>query len=321
MIAEINSILTGKYDHEGESIIYGDTDSCYFTAETIVPGNPEFGDFEWNKNNIVQLYDAVGEQTNGTFTNFMKATFNTPEERGSVIRAGRELIGSKGIFIKKKRYAILVFDMEGDRLDLLDQNAATKKKVEFGFGKIKAMGLDTKRTDTPKPIQDFLQEILMRILKGGSEEEVLEFIKNFREEFKTWPPYFKGRPSSVNKLTFYTDLAKKGKATIPGHVRAAINWNKLRQAYCDNYSMEIQDGYKVIVCKLKDNPMKFSSIAYPVDETHLPTWFKELPFDEAGMEDKIIDQKIENLIGVLKWDVESTREDNNFTSLFVKKKK
>lgn len=75
---------------------------------------------------------------------------------------------------------------------------------------------------------------------------------------------------------------------------------------------------KVIVCKLKNNPLRIKSIAYPTDEMHLPEWFRELPFDDAAMEEVIIDNKLDNLIGVLKWDISETKGDNaqNFNSLF-----
>ena len=64
---------------------------------------------------------------------------------------------------------------------------------------------------------------------------------------------------------------------IPGHPRASINWNNLRQANSDNYSLPITDGMKVVVCKLRNNPMGYTSVAYPTDELNLPQWFKERP--------------------------------------------
>ena len=76
------------------------------------------------------------------------------------------------------------------------------------------------------------------------------------------------------------------------------------------------DGMKVIVCKLKPNPLGYTSVAYPVDELRLPKWFQELPFDHSEMEAVIINNKIENLIGVLEWDLNSTTETNTFGSLF-----
>lgn len=48
----------------------------------------------------------------------------------------------------------------------------------------------------------------------------------------------------------------------------------------------------------------------------LPEWFKELPFDSEAMEATILDQKIDNLIGVLGWDVQSTETTNTFNKLF-----
>jgi hypothetical protein len=81
--------------------------------------------------------------------------------------------------------------------------------------------------------------------------------------------------------------------------------------------MQIVDGMKTIVCKLKDNPLGWTSIGYPTDELHLPQWFKELPFDDGAMEATVIDGKVDNLLGVLDWDIASaTNTDNTFTSLF-----
>jgi len=62
--------------------------------------------------------------------------------------------------------------------------------------------------------------------------------------------------------------------------------------------------------------MAFTSVAYPVDELRIPQWFKDLPFDDALMETTVIDEKLENLIGVLEWDIGSTRTDNTFAKLF-----
>ncbi len=104
---------------------------------------------------------------------------------------------------------------------------------------------------------------------------------------------------------------------MPGHVRAAMNWNSLRRMHGDNYSTNIMDGMKVIVCKLKDNPLGYTSVAYPTDESHIPAWFKELPFDDSLMEAGIVDQKVENLLGVLGWKIsENTDINSTFNTLF-----
>ena len=109
---------------------------------------------------------------------------------------------------------------------------------------------------------------------------------------------------------------KQGKANLPGHVRAAINWNTLKRINSDKYSMTITDGAKVVVCKLRNNPLDYTSVAYPVDELRLPQWFKDLPFDHDAMEDTIIDNKLDNLIGVLNWKLQNTKETSTFNKFF-----
>jgi DNA polymerase elongation subunit (family B) len=306
MAAKTNEIIAGKYDHLGESVIYGDTDSVYFSAYATLKKEIDGGQIPWAKENIIALYDKIAEEVNDTFSAFMTRAFHCPKTRGDVIRAGRELVASKGLFITKKRYALLYFDKENERVDTAGKD-----------GKVKAMGLDLKRSDTPVFVQNFLSEILYLVLSGKTETEVLDKIKQFRAEFKSRPGWEKGSPKRANNVTqYYEEEKKKGKANMPGHVRASINWNRCREMYSDKYSMPILDGAKVIVCKLKNNPLGYTSIAYPVDEQRLPEWFKELPFDSDGMEESVLDGKIENLIGVLEWDVRSTESSNTFNKLF-----
>jgi len=306
MAGKVNEIIAGEYDYRGKSVIYGDTDSCYFSAYKTLQKDIDKGLIPWTKESVIQLYDQIGEEVNTTFPQFMLDTFHVPKTRGEVIKAGREIVGSKSLFITKKRYAVLYYDKEGKRAD-----------VDGKPGKIKAMGLDLKRSDTPEFIQNFLSDILEMVLMGKPEQEVLDAIGEFRIKFKARPGWEKGSPKRANKITEYQGKeAKQGKANMPGHVRASINWNTLKRMYNDKYSMSITDGAKVIVCKLKPNPLGFTSVAYPVDELRLPQWFKDLPFDHAEMEQTIIDNKLDNLIGVLNWDIASTEEKNTFNSLF-----
>ena len=307
MDAYINECITGVYDHVGDAIIYGDTDSCYFTAWPAVKKEVEAGRMEWNKETCIALYDSIAEQVNGSFPGFMEQAFHCPREMGALIKAGRELVADRGLFITKKRYAVNIVDLEGKRLD-----------INGAIGKTKVMGLDLKRSDTPRVIQDFLLEILNMALSGHPRDKIVERIREFKYEFMDRPGWEKGSPKRVNNLTKYAaEEERLGKANMPGHVRAALNWNNLRRMNGDNYSMQIVDGMKTIVCKLKANPLGWTSIGYPTDEQRLPEWFKELPFDDGAMEATVVDQKIDNLLGVLEWDLTSaTNTENTFQTLF-----
>lgn len=306
MAGKVNEMITGEFDHVGKSIIYGDTDSCYFSAYSTLKNDIAKKLLPWDKDIVIQLYNNIAENVNATFPDFMLDAFHCPKSRGEVIKAGREIVASKGLFITKKRYAVLYYDKDGNRYD-----------IDGKPGKIKAMGLDLKRSDTPEFMQEFLNEILTKVLNGAQEDEILERISEFRTEFKARPGWEKGTPKRVNNLTEYSaEEAKKGKANMPGHVRASMNWNTLKRLNGDKYSMGIVDGMKVIVCKVKDNPLGYTSVAYPTDELRLPKWFQDLPFDHSEMESVIINNKLDNLIGVLEWDLESTQNDNTFGKLF-----
>ena len=320
MGAKTNELLTGKYDHKGDTIVYGDTDSVYFSA---VPALPD--DQELDMESAIKLYDHISDTVSATFPDMLNEQFNVPRSVGSVMQAGREVVGRAGLFITKKRYAIKCLDIEG-------------WQPEGGY--LKIMGMDIKRSDTPEFIQDFLEEILDDTLGGKSEPEVITKIRDFKDIFKAMDPWEKGMPKRVNNLTTYGEkvakqkrdahnslmknprlrklegIKKKENTMVPGHVRASINWNNLKQANSDQYSMTIMDGQKVIVCKLKDNPMGYTSVAYPTDEPHVPTWFKELPFDEDAMEESVLNKKIHNVLGAMGWDLKRANDNKIVQNLF-----
>jgi len=311
MMSTINETIAGEYAHDGEAIVYGDTDSCYFTAYPILNSQIANGELVWNKETCIGLYDSIADQANESFPAFMEKAFHSPRKNGEIIKAGRELIGDRAIFITKKRYAINIFDKEGKRKD-----------KDGKLGDIKAMGLDLKRADTPKYVQEFLMSVLsMVIQQGKGRDEVIETIKDFKRTLSEQDSWTKGSPKSVNKLTMYGEKeanSSKGRENMPGHVRAALNYNYLRRVNGDQYSQKIVDGMKVVVCKMKPNPLNFTSIAYPTDELRLPKWFTELPFDDKAMEQTLVDEKIDNLLGVLSWDIKTNIDtDSTFSDLFT----
>jgi len=291
------------------------TDSVYFTAVPALEEGQEL-----NLDSAVKLYDHISDAVSDTFPQFLKDKFNVPLSAGAVMKAGREVVGRSALFITKKRYAINVLDNEGDRPE---------------GGKLKIMGMDVKRSDTPEFVQDFLEEILRDCLNGEDEQSVIHKIKEYKKGFKEMDPWRKGMPKRVNNLTVYgammskranapatTSLYKNApidpelKKSIPGHVRASINWNNYKKAMGDHYSMTITDGAKVIVCRLKSNAMGYDSIAYPTDELQLPQWFKDLPFDEEGMETAVLDKKITNVIGQMGFDLDKIHETEAMAAFF-----
>lgn len=275
--------------------------SCYFSLYEAIQANPEselaiaMESFEWTRDNVTALYDDIAHEMNNSFPSFMTKAFNCHGKYSSIIKAGRENIAEYSLFVAKKRYAMMVYDAEGERED-----------KDGKPGKLKIMGLEMKRSDTPKEIADFLTSAVSLVLQGKDVEQVRSFIKEYRSKFKDMPAYLKGTPKAIKNLSKYEFLksqAKSGqKVNMPGHATASFNWNALRTLNGDNYSDIIEDGTRIVVCKLRANAFGYTSIAYPVDQSDsLPDWFKSLPFDEKGMEEGVLEKKIENIFGCLGW--------------------
>lgn len=299
MAAEINRTITGEYDPTGTAVIYGDTDSCYFSIETarrngarLAPGF----DIELSKDSVPKLHDRVAETVNASFPSFLAETFGVPRER-CVIRAARELTG-RGYFVKKKRYAVMAWEKEGKRLDL-----------DGKPGEPKVMGFESRRSDTPEVVQDFLEDVLSLVLTGADADAIRERIEAFRAEFRQLPPWEKGPLRAVNNLADWTAKAeaamrdrkgslfgKIGGLALPGHVRAAIIWNTLRDLEGDTASVRVTDGMKCIICRLRPNPLGIRTIAFPTEQEFVPEWFRRLPFDEEQMECDMIERKVANVL-------------------------
>ncbi len=293
LTAEANKQLIGVYDWKGHCATYNDTDSVYCSID-----NQEFRDkhpdFDYSKDKLVEFADMIGDKINESFPQYMKETFHCNDDGASLQKAGRETVCSRGLFCGKKRYALMVFDKEGFRMD-------TKGKP----GKIKIMGIQTKRSDLNVTVKNMLKTMLEKLLTDGSKDDLLSIIRDFGyNEWDKLNPWDKGTPKACNKLEFYTNQYNETKKCSVGQVMAAINWNRMIDMYQDKMTPKILDGNKVIVCKLKpNNAFGMTSIAYPIDLEILPQWFKTLPFDEQKMEGSVIDTTIETIFGVLNWNL------------------
>jgi DNA polymerase elongation subunit (family B) len=301
----VNECITGNYDIAGDAILAADTDSSQFSAWQHLKPMVDRKELVWNREAAVQIYTAIGEKVNASFQSFMADAFHCPENLGNIIKGSCESVGYRGLYITKKRYAILNYYVNGKFLD---------------EPKLKPMGLDLRRSDTPVICQEFLKSVLIEFLKDGSEETIIRMINDFKEKFKALQLHEQGTPKRINSLTNYEELINRGKGNrVPGHVRAAINWNLLREVNHDKVHTRIVDGMKCVVCPLKHNSLNMTSIAYPIDEIHLPEWFTQLPFDHDAMIAAVVDKKIENLFGKLQnWKtIESaTKRTSTFEDFF-----
>ena len=285
MGSQVNKIVIGEYTVNGGAVVYGDTDSIYFSVEEALKAQNK--PYPLDKEQTIELYDSISKDVNSTFPSFLHGRFNVGLERGAYIRAERENLSDYSLFIKKKRYAMRLYDVDGRRMDV-----GGKK------GKMKYMGIEVKRSDTPKIIQDVLVDGLESLLDGKSEKEVMDIFVNFKKKIIDMNPWVLARPCGANAVSFYTNEYNefnagrtRKKPRIPGAIAGAIYYNMLLDVHGEEHLPRIGDGSKVYNCKLKRNSSGFTSISFPTDLVHIPDWFKKLPFDTESIIDSVFIKK------------------------------
>ena len=288
-------LFNGKF--QSESIVYGDTDSCYFST-----GTDNFDD-------AVSVADGVAVIVNKSFPAFMRKAFLCSEGYDTLVKAGREVVSDAGIFVDKKRYVLHLVDLDGKKVD-----------------KLKVMGLEMRKTTTPKPIQKFLKEVVTRVLRGDDWEEIDDYILKqkrtvankmdlmdiglpkgitgveeytpmFEENLKNWGP-----ADSKNKVSKQARAGKPAKHRIPGHVTAAIHYNKMLNEYEDKESMPIVSDMKIKVFYLKTPVNGFKNIALPTDLEFVPSWFMEHfnhIVDRSLHSEKLVDANLAHIFNAI----------------------
>lgn len=258
-------------------VIYGDTDSTYFNT------------FTSNKQEAIQVADMVAEKVNQSYQEFMQEAFLCNDGFDNIIRAGREIVSDRGIFVDKKRYILHLIDVDGRPVD-----------------KMKVMGLETKKTVIPKWIAVKINSFIERFLKGESWDTVKQDVVDFKETLYQEDVSKIGLPKGVNKVEEYTEIFEKGGGRIPGHVNASILYNKCLQEFGDRESLPIISGMKIRVFYLKHKVGKFKSIAIPVDMDELPKWFlDEFEVDRDAHIQRLVDGPLKNILKAINKEVPS----------------
>lgn len=262
------------YTCDSPAVIYGDTDSCYYNT------------FTNNIDDAIAVADATAEGVNDSFPQFMREAFNCQPEFDNLIKAGREIVGRRGLFQAKKKYIIKVVDMEGKRVD-----------------KLKSQGSEIKKADTPKVIQAFLKHTVDMILDGKDYDTLAEYVNSQRATIlkKGVNVFSLGVAKQVNNLDKYTAeynapgtfrSANGGKLTIPGHARAACNFNAVQEQF-DKGAKPIRSGDKVLIYYLAKNQYEFKAIGIPAEATRFPDWFADnFRIDKKKTEDRMFDSKL-----------------------------
>jgi len=216
-------------------VIAVDTDSVYLNLDEIVTQIQH----KTKISDITDFVDKICEQKIQPELkkemDLLAKTLNCSENK---IFFKREAIASAGMFIAKKRYALLVQDLEG---------------VRFEDPKLKIMGLETARSSTPAIVRKKLKDCI-KIILTKTPEELRQYVNEFYDEFMVLPISDVAAPRGVKGINKYADNTKIYQTGTPIATKAALLYN--------SYSKKIGIDKQYAAIKENDK-MKFVFVKVP----------------------------------------------------------
>ena len=237
----MNNVLKTKADY----IVASDTDSIYLRLDELVNKVCKDKTKEQTINFINRVVDSRIEP-------FIEKCFNELADYtnaiGQKMVMKREVIADKGIWTAKKRYMLNVLDEEGFR---------------YEEPKIKIMGIEAVKSSTPEVCRVAIREAI-RLIMNKEENDLHNFIADFKQKFTNFEPEQIAFPRSCNNLRKYfsaSDIFIKGS---PIHIKGSLIYNyHLKDKRLDHKYPSIQEGDKIKFILLKEpNPFKFNVCSY-----------------------------------------------------------
>ena len=235
-----------------DSNIYIDTDSVFFSAVPLM--DKRFPNWKNEEQDTIAGYvndiaEEMQDYLNDFYDILSKKVLNVDKDKHR-LEIKKEYVAKAGLWIAKKRYAQWIISDNGVPVDKLD-----------------VKGLDVKRSSFPKAFQECMGTVLIDILKGKTEEEISDYVLDFKKNMTTRPISEIAKNSAVKNLKKYMPKGKRERFSMmkgtPAHVKAAILYNDCLKHFEAPFKYEpMKNGDKVKWVYLKDNPLGIDGLAF-----------------------------------------------------------
>jgi len=279
-------------------IVASDTDSIYVEMNEVV--NAVFGGRDGGPDNLI-VVDALDKFIEAKIQPYIDKCY---EELADMMNAyeqkmkmKRETIADKGIWRGKKMYILNCWNVEG---------------VQYDKPKLKMSGIEAVRSSTPHACRENIKKAF-NIVMNGDQNELIQFIDEFRINFATMPFEEVAFPRGIKGISKYHDSSSIYKKATPIQVKGALLFNYWIKKKNIKNIPPIMDGDKIRFAYLKvPNPIQDSVIATP---DSLPVEFNLDKYIDRDMQfDKSFLEPIKSITSVIGWDVEHKSTLENFFS-------
>ena len=292
MNQKINHILKTK---DVDYVIASDTDSIYLNLGPLV--EVIYKEREKNVASIVSFLDKICEMEFELYIeSSYKALASYVNAYDQKMFMKRENIADRGIWTAKKRYILNVWDSEG---------------VRYSEPKLKIMGIEAVKSSTPAPCRKAIKDALA-VMMSGTENEMIDFIDQFRKTFKSLPPEEISFPRTVSDVVKYKGRNAIYEKGTPIHARGSLLFNHhvKRLGLEGKYSL-IGNGEKVKFCYLRSpNPIHENVMSFIQDFPREIGLEKYIDYD-LQFEKSFLDP-LKIILDVIQWNVERTSSLESF---------
>lgn len=253
----MNNLLGTK---DKEYVFYIDTDSVYCNFEPLVQ-KVGLDRFKETKDVVDFLDKFAGSKIEPLLSESFEEMCKYMNNMESKMHMDREVIamsdldskGLGGLWVKKKRYALNVYDNEG---------------VRYAEPELKIMGIETQRSSTPKFAQKALKEsirIMLQEGEGSLQDYISDFINEYIVNYRNFDYKDIAKVSSANNLSKYSDEYGHPVKGCPAQVKGVLAFNRIAKER--GVSTNIMEGSKVMRLNLKDrNPYGTETICWESGE-------------------------------------------------------
>ena len=284
----MNDYIQHLTKDDKDYVLAVDTDSVYLNLNAVV----EKVSTKTEIPDVTQFIHEVCEhKIQPQFKKEMEllaSTLGCPENK---IFFKREAIASAGMFIAKKRYALLMQDLEG---------------VRFADPKLKIMGLETARSSTPAVVRSKLKDSI-KIILTKTPEELREYVDKFYDEFMILPIEDIASPRGVKGIGKYTDPSDIYKSGTPIATKAALLHNAyVKKLKLDKDILNIKENDKMKFVFVKvPNPYGMGGrdavigfIGKPPEQFQLEKYI-----DRKKQFDKTFGEPLDNVLQAIGWSI------------------
>lgn len=283
---KLNGYLNKIFKTEGvDYVIACDTDSVYIQADKFV----EMAGKEMTTEQTVKYIDKICTEALEPFIDKKyQELCDYVNGYDQKMKMKRECIADKGIWTAKKRYILNVWNQEG---------------VAYSKPKLKMMGIEAIRTSTPAVCRTAIKEAL-EVIMNKTEEDLQNYVANFRVEFSQMPFEQVAFPRSVKDLDKYKDASTIYAKGTPINVKGALVYNHyLKKLKLDKKYEPVANGQKIRYSYLKTPNPLHSTVITCADK--LPQEFGLEKYVDHDMQfDKSFLEPIKTIVGAIGWEVE-----------------